>query len=136
MFKTPKRLSALLAIGVASVALVACGGGDDTEDPGGPTATPKPRLSGSVSIAGSSTVYPISEAVAEEFIKDQAEVKVTVGLSGTGGGFTKFCNGEIDISDASRPISAKEMEACAAKNIQSIQIQDACDPLSTALNPQ
>ena len=103
MFKTPKRLVALLAIGVASVALIACGGGDDTEEPDGPTATPKPRLSGSVAIDGSSTVYPISEAVAEEFIKEQGEVKVTVGLSGTGGGFTKFCNGEIDISDASRP---------------------------------
>jgi phosphate transport system substrate-binding protein len=136
MFKTPKRLVALLAIGVASVALIACGGGDDTEAPDGPTATPKSRLSGSVAIDGSSTVYPISEAVAEEFIKAQGEVKVTVGLSGTGGGFTKFCNGEIDISDASRPITAKEMEACAAKNIQFIEIPVAYDALSVVVNPQ
>ena len=136
MFKTPKRLVALLAIGVASVALIACGGGDDTEEPDGPTATPKPRLSGSVAIDGSSTVYPISEAVAEEFIKEQGEVKVTVGLSGTGGGFTKFCNGEIDISDASRPITAKEMEACAAKNIQFIEVPVAYDALSIVVNPQ
>ena len=136
MFKTPKRLIALLAIGVASVALVACGGGDDTEEPDGPTATPKPRLSGSVAIDGSSTVYPITEAVAEEFIKEQGEVKVTVGLSGTGGGFTKFCNGEIDISDASRPITAKEIEACAAKNIQFIEIPVAYDALSIVVNPQ
>jgi phosphate transport system substrate-binding protein len=136
MFNTPKRLLALLAVGVASVALVACGGGDDTETPDGPTATPKPRLSGSVAIDGSSTVFPISEAVAEEFIKEQSEVKVTVGLSGTGGGFTKFCNGEIDISDASRPISAKEVEACAAKNIQFIEIPVAYDALSIVVNPQ
>jgi phosphate transport system substrate-binding protein len=136
MFKTPKRLVALLAIGVASVAVIACGGGDDTEQPDGPTATPKPRLSGSVAIDGSSTVYPISEAVAEEFIKEHGEVKVTVGLSGTGGGFTKFCNGEIDISDASRPITQKEIDACTAKNIQYIEIPVAYDALSVVVNSQ
>jgi phosphate transport system substrate-binding protein len=133
MFYSTKRLFALLATGVASIALIACGGGDDTE---GPTATPKPRLSGSVAIDGSSTVYPISEAVAEEFTKQQGEVRVTVGLSGTGGGFTKFCNGEIDISDASRPISAKEMEACAARNIEFIEIPVAYDALSIVVNSQ
>ena len=68
-----------------------------------------------VKIDGSSTVYPITEAVAEEFQKaEKNAIKVTVGISGTGGGFKKFCRGEIDISDASRPILKKEMEACAA----------------------
>ena len=74
--------------------------------------------------------------MAEEFIKEQGEVKVTVGLSGTGGGFTKFCNGEIDISDASRPITAKEMEACGAKNIQFIELPVSYDALSIVVNPQ
>ena len=64
-----------------------------------------------IKIDGSSTVYPITEAVAEEFQKAQ-KVKVTVGESGTGGGFKKFCRGETDISDASRPISQKEIDAC------------------------
>ncbi|HRA98760.1 MAG TPA: substrate-binding domain-containing protein, partial [Nitrospira sp.] len=68
-----------------------------------------------VKIDGSSTVYPITEAVAEEFQKaEKNAIKVTVGISGTGGGFKKFCRGEIDIADASRPILKKEMEACAA----------------------
>ena len=68
---------------------------------------------GVVRIDGSSTVFPISEAVAEEFQRERHDVRVTVGISGTGGGFQKFCRGEIDISDASRPIKAVEREACA-----------------------
>ena len=68
-----------------------------------------------VSLDGSSTVFPISEAVAEEFQKAEAGTHVTVGISGTGGGFQKFCRGEIDISDASRPISAPEVEACCSR---------------------
>ena len=80
-----------------------------------------------IKIDGSSTVYPITEAVAEEFQKS-TKVKVTVGESGTGGGFKKFCRGETDISDASRPISQKEIDACKEAGIQYIELPIAYDP--------
>src|SRR3972149_1017434 len=99
--------AAAVALAAAFLALVAaCGGGGDKE--GTPTAVP---LSGTIDIDGSSTVYPITEAVAEEFKKAQPNVKVTVGISGTGGGFKRFCNGETAISDASRPITKTEIDA-------------------------
>lgn len=86
-----------------------------------------------IKIDGSSTVYPITEAVAEEFQKAQ-KVKVTVGESGTGGGFKKFCRGETDISDASRPISQKEMDACKEAGIQYIELPVAFDALTVVVN--
>ncbi len=86
-----------------------------------------------IKIDGSSTVYPITEAVAEEFQKSQ-KVKVTVGESGTGGGFKKFCRGETDISDASRPISQKEMDACKEAGIQYIELPIAYDALTVVVN--
>ncbi|NOU26065.1 MAG: PstS family phosphate ABC transporter substrate-binding protein [Methylotenera sp.] len=82
---------------------------------------------------GSSTVYPITEAVAEEFQKVQ-KVKVTVGESGTGGGFKKFCRGETDISNASRPISQKEIDACKEAGIQFIELPIAFDALTVVVN--
>jgi phosphate transport system substrate-binding protein len=93
-------------------------------------------LSGSVNADGSSTVFPITEAVAEEFLREEARVKVTVGLSGTGGGFKKFCNGETDISNASRPIVQGEIEACANKGIEFIELPVAYDALSIVVNPK
>ena len=90
-----------------------------------------------VKIDGSSTVYPITEAVAEEFQKaEKNAIKVTVGISGTGGGFKKFCRGEIDISDASRPILKKEMEACAAAGIKYFELPVAFDALTVVINPK
>lgn len=90
-----------------------------------------------VKIDGSSTVYPITEAVAEEFQKAKKNViKVTVGVSGTGGGFKKFCRGEIDISDASRPITEKEMAACKEAGIQYIEMPVAFDALTVVVNPK
>jgi phosphate transport system substrate-binding protein len=86
-----------------------------------------------IKIDGSSTVYPITEAVAEEFQKSQ-KVKVTVGESGTGGGFKKFCRGETDISNASRPISQKEMDACKEAGIQFIELPIAFDALTVVVN--
>ncbi len=86
-----------------------------------------------IKIDGSSTVYPISEAVAEEFQSAQ-KIKVTVGESGTGGGFKKFCRGETDISDASRPISQKEMDACKEAGIQFIELPIAYDALTIVVN--
>ncbi len=86
-----------------------------------------------IKIDGSSTVYPITEAVAEEFQKSQ-KVKVTVGETGTGGGFKKFCRGETDISDASRPISQKEIDACKEAGIQYIELPIAYDALTVVVN--
>src|SRR4026207_1240819 len=89
-----------------------------------------------VSLDGSSTVFPISEAVAEEFQKVEKGTKVTVGISGTGGGFQKFCRGETDISDASRPISATEVEACKKAGIEYIELPIAYDGLAVVVNPK
>src|SRR3990170_534585 len=90
-----------------------------------------------VKIDGSSTVFPVTEAVAEEFQKAKKQaIKVTVGISGTGGGFKKFCRGEIDISDASRPILKKEMDECRATGIQYIEMPVAFDALTVVINPK
>ncbi|HSD75235.1 MAG TPA: PstS family phosphate ABC transporter substrate-binding protein [Steroidobacteraceae bacterium] len=88
-----------------------------------------------VKIDGSSTVFPITEAVAEEFqIQKRGKVRVTVGISGTGGGFKKFCRGETDISDASRPILKAEMETCAKAGIKYIELPVAYDALTVVVN--
>ena len=90
-----------------------------------------------IKIDGSSTVYPITEAVAEEFQKaKKGTVKVTVGISGTGGGFKKFCRGETDISDASRPILKKEMDVCKEHGIEYIELPVAYDGLAVMVNPK
>jgi len=90
-----------------------------------------------VKIDGSSTVFPITEAVAEEFQKaKKQQIKVTVGISGTGGGFKKFCRGETDISDASRPISAKEMKDCGEAGIKYVELPVAFDALTVVINPK
>lgn len=90
-----------------------------------------------VKVDGSSTVYPITEAVAEDFQKSKKNtVKVTVGISGTGGGFKKFCRGETDISDASRPILKKEMDDCKAAGIEYIELPVAYDALTVVVNPK
>ena len=90
-----------------------------------------------IQIDGSSTVFPITEAVAEEFQKaKKGAVKVTVGIAGTGGGFKKFCRGETDISDASRPILKQEMATCKNANIQYIELPVAYDALTVMVNPK
>jgi phosphate transport system substrate-binding protein len=90
---------------------------------------------GIVAIDGSSTVYPLTEAVAEEFHKTNP-AKVTIGVSGTGGGFKKLCAGEIAIADASRPIKAEEAAACAAKSVAYVELPVAYDGLAVVVNPQ
>jgi phosphate transport system substrate-binding protein len=112
-FKTPTTLFLLLAISLAGSPLYAA--------------------EKMIKIDGSSTVYPITEAMAEEFQKAQ-KVKVTVGESGTGGGFKKFCRGETDISNASRPILQKEMDACKEAGIQYIELPIAFDALTVVVN--
>jgi len=87
-------------------------------------------------IDGSSTVYPISQAVAEEFQASHADVKVVVGTSGTGGGFKKFVVGETDINDASRPIKDKEITACKEAGIEFMELKVAIDGLSVVVNPE
>ena len=90
-----------------------------------------------VKVDGSSTVYPVTEAVAEDFQKSKKNaIKVTVGISGTGGGFKKFCRGEIDVSNASRPILKKEMEDCKKAGIEYIELPVAFDALTVVINPQ
>ncbi|MBW4485264.1 MAG: PstS family phosphate ABC transporter substrate-binding protein [Tildeniella torsiva UHER 1998/13D] len=89
-----------------------------------------------IQIDGSSTVYPISEAMAEEFMSANSGTQVTVGVSGTGGGFSKFCADELDITGASRPIKASEIEACAAAGIEYIEVPVATDALTVVVNPE
>jgi phosphate transport system substrate-binding protein len=90
-----------------------------------------------IKVDGSSTVFPITEAVAEEFQKEtRGAVRVTVGISGTGGGFKKFCRGETDVQDASRPISQSEMEACRATSVQYYELPIAFDALTIAVSPK
>jgi phosphate transport system substrate-binding protein len=154
--RTPIRLAAIAILGTAALGLaVACG--DDDDDGGtSPTATAaaatgatgstgttgstgggggSAALSGAVQIDGSSTVFPITEAVAEEFRGEEAGVRVTVGVSGTGGGFSRFCAGETDISDASRPISEDEQATCETAGIEYIEIPVAYDGLAVVKNP-
>jgi phosphate transport system substrate-binding protein len=105
----------------------ACGQGNQGEESG---------LSGTVAGDGSSTVFPLTEAVAEEFQRDNPDVQVTVGTSGTGGGFEKFCNDETDLANASRPIKDSEIQACAGKNIEYVELTVANDGLAVVANPE
>ncbi len=90
-----------------------------------------------IKIDGSSTVFPIAEAVAEEFqISKKGKVRVTVGIAGTGGGFKRFCRGETDVSNASRPILKEEMELCKAAGIRYLELPVAFDALTVVVNPQ
>lgn len=94
------------------------------------------KLTGAIKIDGSSTVYPITEAVAEEFRMVQPDVRVTVGVSGTGGGFKKFSRGEADITNASRSIKEAEAAACRENNIAYLELSVAYDGLAVVVNPQ
>ncbi|MFP5224191.1 MAG: PstS family phosphate ABC transporter substrate-binding protein [Actinomycetota bacterium] len=93
------------------------------------------ELAGSIQADGSSTVFPVTEAVAEEFRVEHPNVQITVGVSGTGGGFEKFCGGETDISNASRPIKDSEAANCAAAGIEFTELTVALDGLAVVVNP-
>src|SRR5215208_952275 len=121
----------LAASGVLALGVAACGDDDDGD---GGSSTPS-GLSGDIRVDGSSTVGPLTEAIAEEFNAENPDVKVTVGTSGTGGGFEKFCAGETDISDASRPIEEDETKACQAQGVNYQEIQVANDALTVVANP-
>jgi len=109
-----------------SLVLFSCGGKKQEQN----------QLTGTINIDGSSTVYPITEAVAEEFKKVYPDVKVAVALSGTGGGFKKFVRGETDINDASRPISHYEDSVAKANGIEYIELIVAYDGLVVVVNPK
>ena len=147
MFSRNIRVASLASAAVLVLGVTACGGGDRTASnapasPQGEGASPAANtttgsnLSGTVRVDGSSTVFPISEAMAEEFQKANPGVQVTVAQSGTGGGFKKFCNNETDISNASRPIKAEEVELCKKGNVEYIELPVAYDGISVVVNPQ
>ncbi len=116
-----------------TMAMVACGGGDAGNTANG---TGGAALSGSITADGSSTVFPISQAVAEEFTRAHSgAVQVTVGQSGTGGGFKRFCLSETDISNASRPIKDEEKQICAQNGVEFVEMQIAYDGLSVLAHP-
>jgi phosphate transport system substrate-binding protein len=120
----------LAASGVLAFGVAACGD-DDEDGDGGGTAS---GLSGEIRVDGSSTVAPLTEAIAEEFNAANPDVNVTVGTSGTGGGFEKFCAGETDISDASRAIEEDEVAACQKGGVAFEEIQVANDALTVVVN--
>jgi phosphate transport system substrate-binding protein len=109
---------------------VACGRGDQPAQQG------QAQASSVIAIDGSSTVFPIGEAIAEEFQRANRGARVTVGTSGTGGGFEKFCRGETDMSNASRPIKATEAAKCQSAGIEFIELPLAYDGLSVVVNPK
>jgi phosphate transport system substrate-binding protein len=122
-----------IALIVAVLALTACGG-DDGES-GGDGGNGE-GLSGRIQADGSSTVAPLATLAAERFGRENSGVRVTVGVSGTGGGFERFCAGETDISDASRPIKDEEKAACEQKGVEYAELQVANDALTVVVNPE
>ena len=147
---TTSRSRGLALLAAAAFAIAACGGGTATSAPTSaataaaattPGATTAAPLSGAVNIDGSSTVYPITEAVAEEFQKANTGVKVTVAFAGTGGGFKRFCNNETDMNDASRPIKTadtadakSEATLCKDAGVSYVELGIATDALSVVVN--
>ncbi|MCF6095574.1 PstS family phosphate ABC transporter substrate-binding protein [Thermovorax subterraneus] len=127
---TFKKIRPLLLLFLSALLVLTACGGKNEEGKGNST------LSGNIEIDGSSTVYPITEAVAEEFMKLYPEVNVTVGVSGTGGGFKRFVVGEIDISDASRPIKEEEIEKAKQNGIEFIELPVAYDGITVVVNKE
>jgi phosphate transport system substrate-binding protein len=121
-------LMVIAAVSVLALSVAACGNDDEASGNGGN------GLSGSIRIDGSSTVAPLTEAIAEEFEAENSGVRVTVGTSGTGGGFEKFCAGETDISDASRAIEPDEVAACTKNGVVNEEVRVATDALTVVVN--
>jgi phosphate transport system substrate-binding protein len=132
-----RRLSAMTAATFLIALTAACGGGgadtSRTEETGGGAAA---QLSGQINSDGSSTVGPLTTAAYELFAEQQPRVQVAVGTSGTGGGFEKFCNGETDIQNASRPIKDEEKAACQSKGITYTELTVATDALTVVVNKE
>ena len=124
-----RKITVLAAAGALAIGVAACGS-DDSNDGGGGGG----NLSGKIALDGSSTVLPFAQAAAELFNQDNPDVKITVGSSGTGGGFEKFCAGETDISDASRSIKPEEAAACKKKGVTYQEVQVANDGIAIVTN--
>jgi phosphate transport system substrate-binding protein len=136
--KEKKRMRKLLVFAVCSalaLGAAACGDDDDDSGNGGGGGDSGAELSGTIRVDGSSTVAPLTEAAAELFQAENPDVRVTVGTSGTGGGFEKFCAGETDISDASRAIEEDEVAICKKNNVAYEELQVANDGLTVVVNP-
>lgn len=131
-----RRLVSIASAGTLALAITSCGQTGGNQEQATEGSGEGSQLSGSVAIDGSSTVFPITEAMAEEFQTKYNDVRVTVGVSGSGGGFEKFCNDETDISNASRPIRQSEIERCNEAGINFIEIPVAFDGISIVKNPQ
>lgn len=127
-----RRVFTVVLACVVVVAMAGCGKSTESSQPDSKGS----GLSGDIKVDGSSTVFLISEAVAEEFQKGEPGVKVTVAGGGTGGGFKRFCAGETDVQDASRPISPAEVELCAMNQIEYIELPVAYDGLAIVVNPK
>jgi phosphate transport system substrate-binding protein len=125
-----KWLTVIVSAAVLAVGVAACGSDDDSSTGSSGGAD----LSGSIRIDGSSTVAPLTEAIAEQFMAENSGVRVTVGTSGTGGGFEKFCAGETDISDASRAIEPEEVAACKKDGVGYEEVHVATDALTVMIN--
>ena len=130
MKRTSNRWAAAPAAAVLTLSLAACGGGD-----AGAAAEGGSGASGTVSVDGSSTVEPMSKAASELLSEENPDVRVTVGAAGTGGGFEVFCQGQTDISDASRPIEEDEAKACEEGGVEHTELQVATDALTVAVHP-
>jgi phosphate transport system substrate-binding protein len=129
-----RKLLTFAACGALTLGAVACGNDDDSDSGGGGGGG---DLSGKIRIDGSSTVAPLAQAAAEEFQAQNPDMKITVGTSGTGGGFEKFCAGETDISDASRPIKDdEEVPICKKNNVTYREVQVASDGIAVVTNPE
>jgi phosphate transport system substrate-binding protein len=133
-----RRLAPMAVAGATALVLAACGSGNDPAntagEDGGEGGNGSGELSGSVNVDGSSTVFPLSSAAAELFAEEQPGVRVSVGQSGTGGGFEKFCAGETDISDASRQISDDEAALCEENGVSYDELSIANDGLTVVVN--
>ena len=136
MNRTSFRGALVPGVAVLVLTLAACGGGDAGSDTGSDsTDSTDSSASGRVAIDGSSTVYPMSVAAQELLNEENPDVKVTVGESGTGGGFEAFCAGDTDISDASRPIDEEEIAICKENGIEYTELQVATDALTVVVHP-
>jgi phosphate transport system substrate-binding protein len=132
-----RKLLVFAACGALALAAAACGDDDDDDGGGGGGGDGGGDLSGTIRIDGSSTVGPFAQAAQEAFQGENPGVRITVAQSGTGGGFEKFCAGETDISNASRPIDEEEeVPICEQNNVQYTEVQVANDGISVATNPE
>jgi phosphate transport system substrate-binding protein len=143
MHTKPSTITLLALLSLVLLVAAGCGGGRGGDDEAGDTtaarttvATGESELSGRIEADGSSTVGPFTSAAAERFQQEHREVQITVGVSGTGGGFERFCRGETDISNASRAIKDEEAALCEGAGIEFVEFQVVNDALTVVVNPE